>query len=442
MDPKSHTYRILCENMDLIMNKIMEKIDNIIYQRRLDIQKQDIKLGREESFLGSQVISLSLQKAALKTCMKYLVDNQRDYLICLKSDGMRYLLVFTSKGNCYLVSRKMQIFRADVGVSHLVMRSSTETERIVSIFDGELIRNPGSQSDFHFQLFDCVLYNNVLKVEENYTERIKICEDLLLKNYFLSHFGETKQTNIKCYVKDFYEVSEIAFLLKKIQNISLYKDKIDGLIFTRIHFPYLPGKSCGILKWKPDSLNSIDFLLVENRRYIEMFPDLFNHDDFFVFELYTIHSSKFAFFDFYFVFNTEDFLSIQQSFKKICLFGREFQGIIVECNYDKNINGDKMGDFYQKVFAYDSEQIETLLRSCFFSDFLTTDPYQKVQLFLSLENRYDIQKKTYGGNWKIMRTRGDKDAPNGFTTAKNVFMTLFQENISEDFLIEKLKEKR
>lgn len=50
--------------------------------------------------------------------------------------------------------------------------------------------------------------------------------------------------------------------------MKIYKDKIDGLIFTKNHFPYLPGKNCGILKWKPDYLNTIDFLIVENTRYI------------------------------------------------------------------------------------------------------------------------------------------------------------------------------
>lgn len=48
----------------------------------------------------------------------------------------------------------------------------------------------------------------------------------------------------------------------------MYKNNIDGIIFTRIRFPYLPGKSCGILKWKPPSLNSIDFLVVENKNFI------------------------------------------------------------------------------------------------------------------------------------------------------------------------------
>ena len=69
---------------------------------------------------------------------------------------------------------------------------------------------------------------------------------------------------------------------------------------------------------------------------------------------------------------------------------------------------------------------------------MTPDNSQLTQLFLSLENRYDIINKKVRGNWKVLRIRSDKEHPNGFTTAKNVFMTLFQENISEDLLINKL----
>lgn len=63
--------------------------------------------------------------------------------------------------------------------------------------------------------------------------------------------------------------------MKKLAKTKLYKDKIDGLVFTKINFPYLPGKNFGILKWKPDYLNSIDFLIVENPYFIKENPELF-----------------------------------------------------------------------------------------------------------------------------------------------------------------------
>ncbi len=43
--------------------------------------------------------------------------------------------------------------------------------------------------------------------------------------------------------------------------------KNDGIIFSRISSPYKAGKNENFLKWKPASQNSIDFLLVPNKKF-------------------------------------------------------------------------------------------------------------------------------------------------------------------------------
>jgi len=52
--------------------------------------------------------------------------------------------------------------------------------------------------------------------------------------------------------------------MNQIGSSPIYKDNIDGVIFTRIDLPYIPGKNNGILKWKPEELNSVDFLVIKN----------------------------------------------------------------------------------------------------------------------------------------------------------------------------------
>ena len=76
--------------------------------------------------------------------------------------------------------------------------------------------------------------------------------------------------------------------MNQIGESPIYKEKIDGVIFTRIDLPYIPGKNFGILKWKPDYLNTVDFMLVKNEKMHEKFPKLIN-EDFQVYELYVIH---------------------------------------------------------------------------------------------------------------------------------------------------------
>lgn len=69
---------------------------------------------------------------------------------------------------------------------------------------------------------------------------------------------------IKVFIKDFYTLEYLDYLLNEINELKLYEDKTDGIIFTKVNYPYVPGKNSCILKWKPDYLNTIDFLVVEN----------------------------------------------------------------------------------------------------------------------------------------------------------------------------------
>ena len=68
-------------------------------------------------------------------------------------------------------------------------------------------------------------------------------------------------------LKDFFEpnAATIRFILTYYKDILPHKN--DGLIFSRISSSYQAGKNTNFLKWKPASLNSIDFLLVPNKKF-------------------------------------------------------------------------------------------------------------------------------------------------------------------------------
>lgn len=73
------------------------------------------------------------------------------------------------------------------------------------------------------------------------------------------------RTKISLRTKDFYQSGGVNFLVNRICNLPIFKHKNDGLIITKINYPYLPGKSSGILKWKPDELNSVDFIVTPSK---------------------------------------------------------------------------------------------------------------------------------------------------------------------------------
>lgn len=60
--------------------------------------------------------------------------------------------------------------------------------------------------------------------------------------------------------KSFWDLSQAKKLLepKFIQTLG---HEPDGLIFQPSDDPYIPGQCPSVLKWKPSSLNSVDFKL-------------------------------------------------------------------------------------------------------------------------------------------------------------------------------------
>ena len=442
--PKSTPlYKTLNSNISFIFSKMSKELKTLIYNQNYDFQYKELSIPKD-NFPGGMVVSLCLKKGFYKTSLEYIKENIKDYLICLKSDGIRYLLALTSKGGCYMISRSMEFWEVFIDISNLSFEMDFQDEKIVYLFDGELILDVKNNRDLHFQVFDCVLFNNVLVVKDDYFKRLKFCEGFLGENDFFKNFeaGELVKKGkkkIKVFLKDFFETKDIRFLLKETGESSLYKEKIDGIIFTKIQYPYLFGKNYGIVKWKPDYLNSIDFLVLENHFFNKQKPELFQNDDFFVLELYVISKNDFALFDYLFIFDIEEYINIKKEFKNLKIFDKKFEGAFMECKYNKKLKKSKIDNFYKSFFDYDREKIEYLLKNSLLGK---DNIYSKMllnHLFKTLELRYDIVNKTYQGNWENLRIRKDKELPNGFITARNVFSSIFEDNISEDLLVNYLE---
>lgn len=212
----------------------------------------------------------------------------------------------------------------------------------------------------------------------------------------------TKPINkIEVYLKDFYNVDAVEFILKNV--VHKLEHENDGIIFTFNQYPYTPGTCYEIIKWKPPSLNTVDFKL----RYIQ------NIDKHLVFCLYCFNQEgRDVAYDLMF-FETDELqdyiFNILKDLKK------KEQAFIVECRYD---------DEYQHELITKYKELKRI-----FKDQQQIDSKEYMQLIKATSG-----DPTLKGGWRICRVRTDKEKPNFIKTAERIQQSI-SDSITEEDLI-------
>lgn len=431
-----------------------KKLYEISNNKSMDFRIEDFSLFKNEVFPGAMVVSMTLGQRQM-TDLDHIVKKSKDYLVCLKSDGVRYLLAIMNDGSMVFIDRNFALFEVKTNIrGELFAELNSSKTEILHLFDGELILGLGGSYKFHFQLFDVLVYARSSVITLDYVKRLNICSDFFNEYTHLSNFLKQPSqkatshngvhphdTEMLVIMKDFYKVSDTPFVLESLAKLPLYHDKIDGVIFTKINYPYVPGKNKGILKWKPDYLNSIDFLAKENKQLVADFcPELAN-SNFHVFELYVISSNKFMLFDYLFVNNDQQYKAIMDLMHDMIVFDRTINGVILELNYNKNFNDEASSQFFRSIFDIDLDRIRDLVKRSQIGADLASDLTTCHTLLKGLDKRYDIVDDKVTGNWNLLRVRADKVLPNGYNTARRVLMSIFEEYISEDLLVKTIRQK-
>lgn len=208
-----------------------------------------------KNFPGAQPISLAREH------LDQLVNEH--FLVCEKSDGVRYLLFIpgsTASGGvvetyAYMIDRRYNFWRVRICVPDRLLGRGD------SIFDGELVLDYGTE--LRFLIFDTLLSGGVAYVHNSYIERLQIAFIELI--YPIRQQGTASKTAIELFLKDFYPTTEVDFLLNAVINKKLLPHENDGLIFTEVKAPYIFKTTKHIMKWKPPQLNTIDFVVKAER---------------------------------------------------------------------------------------------------------------------------------------------------------------------------------
>ncbi|KAL9106229.1 MAG: hypothetical protein Q9227_008697 [Pyrenula ochraceoflavens] len=197
----------------------------------------------------------------------------RDYYVCEKTDGVRYLLYLT-EGNentaaAYLVDRKNDYYYVPELFLPLpdnpTFRNPDFTRfHTRTILDGELVleRLGNGKEEIKFFVFDCLIVDGKSLLERSLDKRLGYFLELIIKPYKVmcnKQPGRRRPFTVEEKNTEFSYAIDKMFkeIIPKIKRVH----GNDGLIFTCRETGYKMGTDENILKWKPPHDNTVDFLM-------------------------------------------------------------------------------------------------------------------------------------------------------------------------------------
>ncbi|KPV76283.1 uncharacterized protein RHOBADRAFT_3134, partial [Rhodotorula graminis WP1] len=210
-------------------------------------------------FPGSQPVSFDYESLKLL--------EQEDFWVCEKSDGVRVLVLIVATGfgqEVYLIDRKDAIHQCYwLTFPH---QDGPEFNHSNTVLDGEFVIDVDPESGKHIPrllVFDLLVLDSENLMGKSLQKRYGRLQSYVVKPY--EKYQRTLPPDVLAN-QPFQVVCKKQELSYGIEAV--FRDHVpkllhgnDGLIFTSAEAPYTPGTDQKILKWKPPSENSIDFVL-------------------------------------------------------------------------------------------------------------------------------------------------------------------------------------
>lgn len=280
-----------------------EKLESVFMKEQIRNKINEMLNWQKKGFPGSNPISLT----------RFNVKNifKKEYLICEKTDGVRYFL-FAASGTTFFIDRNYEIYKRSI---HVPMKEDLEKHQQLTLLDGELVEDVIyneemgiEEKKFVYLIYDGLYIHRKNITNLSYLDRLKhVYNDVIvpLKQYKITEAKNTERNStgktsfysnrkkntltadkankkqpgnenataddisdssddfpvdqeylIEIYLKDFYTVDKINVLTKIMKKLP---HPSDGIIFTPLYDPYVTGTCYTLLKWKPLNLNTVDF---------------------------------------------------------------------------------------------------------------------------------------------------------------------------------------
>ena len=472
--PKRHTNRYDNKDVMAIKNNIIEVFQNI--SQNIDALKEHNPeyLGHivknlnsrysnknKFNFPGLQVINMDKEK------LNFFTHYPERFLLCEKSDGVRYLLIQYNNGICHLVARNLEFF--EIYISEKLPPSQRPGDwGIDYLLDGELVLDDvneemddkskfiklnGKLKKINFLIFDAVVikgynygflpfhkrlqeFSRVFMTEYDIIKYIKNCaksfvqkvrEELRviktinknsnidfpnpgklerdINNRIIPGTTQTNSINKKSITLYMKDYYNFTQVSKLNELIKLLPHHNDGLIINVDDYPYYSGQSCEIFKWKPIEMNTIDFEIKFNKEKDRYILCAVGKGDAGMNEANLIPVEILSFE------NDEE----KKNFQKI--YNKYENKLIAECFYDPNI--------CNKDVAINNYYLSKV----------KSDKNDKISLNLENfpENINQNMEKLKGG-WRFQKLRNDKSSANYINTYENIKICINEKLHMEEIL--------
>ncbi|XP_051017310.1 mRNA-capping enzyme isoform X3 [Acomys russatus] len=204
-------------------------------------------------FPGAQPVSMDKQNIRLL--------EQKPYKVSWKADGTRYMMLIDGTNEVFMIDRDNSVFH--VSNLEFPFRKDLRMHLSNTLLDGEMIIDKvNGQAVPRYLIYDIIKFNAQPVGDCDFNIRLQCIErEIISPRHEKMKTGLIDKTQEPFSVrpKQFFDIN-ISRKLLEGNFAKVVSHEMDGLIFQPIG-KYKPGRCDDILKWKPPSLNSVDFRL-------------------------------------------------------------------------------------------------------------------------------------------------------------------------------------
>lgn len=241
--------------------KFMDGVGNgvsvVLDQPRLSqIQQKCQRMSgwRSTGFPGAQPVSMDNQNLVF--------IKQKRYKVTWKADGMRYMTLIDGANKVYMIDRDNSVFH--IPNLEFPRRKQPDEHICNTLVDGEMIMDKvGDKNVPRYLVYDIVKFEGI-DVGGTHFDRRLLCiqKEIIGPRHTKIQQGQIDKSKepFSVRAKQFWDV-QIAKKLLEDKFANEVSHEVDGLIFQPVEEKYLCGRNNDVLKWKPASVNSVDFKL-------------------------------------------------------------------------------------------------------------------------------------------------------------------------------------